>query len=72
MIYTLNFIYVQQPVNHTLITKQHITDTSMHESKLRGGALIDTINSPDKKLQHRPIHPDTAIHRRDTSAIRHH
>ena len=37
----------QQPVNDTLIPKQHRDDTMQYEPKLQGGALIDTVNIKD-------------------------
>jgi hypothetical protein len=54
----------QQPVNDTLIPKQHLDDTLQYEPKLQGGALIDTIHTGDKQFKHQPVHPQ------DSSAIK--
>jgi hypothetical protein len=44
----------QSPVNDTLLPEQHKHDTVQYEPKLDGGALIDTINTKDKKLKNPP------------------
>ncbi|CAN5686715.1 hypothetical protein BH11BAC1_BH11BAC1_12340 [soil metagenome] len=50
--------FAQEPaVNDTLIPIQHRRDTVQYEPKLEGGALIDTINTSDKKFQSRPARP---------------
>ncbi|MEO8085911.1 MAG: hypothetical protein ABI763_03775 [Bacteroidota bacterium] len=52
--------FAQEPaVNDTLIPIQHKRDTVQYEPKLEGGALIDTINTSDKKFISRPVRPAT-------------
>ena len=54
-IFGYGYAFSQQPnpVNDTLIPKQHKDDTILYEPKLDGGALIDTVNIKDKP-NHQP------------------
>jgi hypothetical protein len=55
------------PANDTLIPKQHRDDTVQYEPKLTGGALIDTINTKEKKFYRHPAHvSDTSKTRKDS------
>ena len=62
---SVQLTFAQGPAKDTLIPPQH-KDTIKSEPKLKGGALIDTINTKDKMFQHQPLHPDTSLHKTDT------
>jgi len=63
----LNAFAQQPPVNDTLIPKQHRDDTVQYEPKLKGGALIDTINTKENKFYRRPAHQPDSVYRKDST-----
>ena len=55
----------------TLLPAPSKPDTTIAEPKLRGGALIDTINTEKNKYKLKPIHPGDTLHERpDTSGTK--
>jgi len=55
--------FAQTPApTDTVLPKKAKADTIIPEPKLKGGALIDTVNTEKNKYKLKPIHPGDSIH----------